>query len=104
MAGRREIELLLFSDCPNHRAARVLLREVVAEVSPESVIHDIDATDHGVAERLRFLGSPTIRVDGRDVQPGFEDPADDTPRCRLYRTEQGLARIPPREWIEAALS
>jgi len=37
-----------------------------------------------VAEQLRFPGSPTIRVDGRDVQPGFEDPADYTSRCRLY--------------------
>ncbi len=103
MAGTHDIELLWFSDCPNHQAARALLREVVAEVSPESVIRDIDATDPGVAERLRFPGSPTIRVDGHDVQPGFEEPADYTPRCRLYWTEQGLARIPKREWIEAAL-
>lgn len=103
MAGKHDIELLWFSDCPNHEAARALLREVVAELSPESAIRDIDATDPGVAEQLRFPGSPTIRVDGRDVQPGFEDPADYTPRCRLYRTEQGLTRIPPREWIESAL-
>lgn len=104
MAGSHDIELLWFSDCPNHEAARALLREVVAEVAPESAIHDIDATDPGVAELLRFPGSPTIRVDGQDVQPGFEDPADYTPRCRLYWTEQGLARIPPRTWIEAALN
>ena len=103
MAGGHDIELLWFSDCPNHQAARGLLRAVVADVSPESVIRDIDATDPGVAAQLRFPGSPTIRVDGRDVQAGFEDPADYTPRCRLYWTEQGLARIPPREWIEDAL-
>lgn len=103
ISGSHDIELLWFADCPNHEAARALLREVVAEVSPESVIRDTDATDPRVAERLRFPGSPTIRVDGRDVQPGFEDPADYTPRCRLYWTEQRLARTPPRAWIEAAL-
>jgi hypothetical protein len=103
MAGKHDIELRWFSDCTNHEAARALLREVVAELSPESAIRDIDATDPDVAEQLRFPGSPTIRVDGRDVQPGFEDPADYTPRCRLYWTELGLARIPSRDWIETAL-
>lgn len=33
----------------------------------------------------------------------FEDPGDYAPRFRLYWTDQGLARIPPREWIEVAL-
>ena len=45
MAGKHDIELLWFSDCPNHEAARALLREVAAELSPESAIRDIDATD-----------------------------------------------------------
>ncbi|MDA8202258.1 MAG: hypothetical protein M0Z49_05800 [Chloroflexi bacterium] len=103
MTGRHDIELLWFADCPNHPAARKLLAEVVAELSPGSEIRDIEATDPAVAERLRFAGSPSIRIDGRDVQPGFEDPGDYTPRCRVYPTDRGLARIPLREWIEAAL-
>lgn len=61
MSGRHDIELLWFSDCPNHEAARGPLRDVVAELSPESAIRDIDATDPDVAEKLRFPGSPTIR-------------------------------------------
>ena len=98
-----DVELLWFADCPNHPAARALLHEVVAEHAQGSVISDIDATEPSVAEQVRFPGSPTIRIDGRDVQPGFVDPRDYSPRCRLYPTQQGLARIPPREWIEAAL-
>lgn len=103
MTRQHQIEMLWFADCPNHPAARELLKEVVAELSPGSDIREIDATDPAVAERLRFPGSPTIRIDGHDVQPGFEDPGDYTPRCRLYWTDRGLARIPPRSWIEAAL-
>ena len=103
MTRQHEIELPWFADCPNHPAARELLKEVVAELSPGSGIHDIDATDTAVAEKLRFPGSPTIRIDGRDVQPGFEDPGDYTPRCRVFPTERGLERVPPRDWIEAAL-
>lgn len=104
MTARHEIELLWFEDCPNHPAARALLNEVVDNLSPGSEVREIDASDPSIAEQVRFPGSPTIRIDGRDVQPGFEDPGDYAPRCRLYRTEQGLARIPAREWIETALS
>ena len=103
MAARPTIEFLWFADCPNHPAARELLKDVVARDAPEAEIRDVDATDPAVAERVRFPGSPTIRIDGVDVQPGFEDPADYSPRCRIYWTPSGLARIPAREWIEGAL-
>ena len=103
MTDRHDIELLWFADCPNHRTARGLLEEVVEELAPGSTIRDIDATDPAVAERTRFPGSPTIRVDGRDVQPEFIDPADYTPRCRVYWSGGRRVGVPPREWIEAAL-
>ena len=103
MDGKHEIELLWFADCPNHETARSLLREVVDAVSPQSQIRDIDASDPAIADRVRFPGSPTIRIDGRDVDPGFTDPGDYTPRCRIYWTDAGLRGVPPREWIEAAL-
>src|SRR2546422_1001217 len=97
------VQLLWFSDCANHPAARAMLEEVVAEVASGTQIHDIDATDPATAARLRFPGSPTIRVDGRDVDPGYADPGDYTPRCRLYRTNDGLRGLPERSWIEDAL-
>jgi hypothetical protein len=73
------------------------------EVAPGTPIRDVDATNPAVADRLHFPGSPTIRVDGRDVDPAYVDPGDYTPRCRLYRTRQGLRGLPERRWIEAAL-
>ena len=98
-----KVELLWFDGCPGHEPARALLREVLAELAPGTPIEDIDASDPAVAERLRFPGSPTIRVDGRDIQPGFEDPGDYTPRCRVFPTPAGLRGVPPREWIEDAV-
>ena len=80
-----------------------MLREVVARVAPDTTIEEIDASDATVAERLRFPGSPTIRIDGSDIEPGFRDPGDYTPRCRLYRTDSGLAGLPDPAWIELAL-
>lgn len=97
------IEFLWFEDCPNQAATRELLADVVRELAPGTAIEDIDATDPGVAARIRFPGSPTIRIDGRDVDPAFEDPGDYTPRCRLYWTADGLKGKPERTWIEDAL-
>ena len=51
----------------------------------------------------RFPGSPTIRVDGVDVEPEFTDPGDYTPRCRIYWTESGASGIPERAWIESGI-
>ena len=59
--------------------------------------------DPTVAASHRFPGSPTIRVDGVDIDPGFVDPGDYTPRCRLYQTSEGLRGLPEPAWIEAAL-
>jgi hypothetical protein len=80
-----------------------MLRDVLAELAPGTPIEDIEASDPALAEELRFPGSPTIRVDGRDIDPAYKDPGDHTPRCRLYRTATGLTGMPERAWIEAAL-
>jgi hypothetical protein len=97
------VEFLWFAGCPGHLPARALLDEVIAELAPGTVVIDIDAGDPAVAADHRFAGSPTIRVDGRDIDPGFTDPGDYTPRCRLFRTDHGLVGVPERRWIEDAL-
>jgi hypothetical protein len=97
------VEFLWFAGCPNHEPARRLLDEVIAEVAPGMPVESIDAGDPQVAAALRFPGSPTIRVDGRDIVPGFEDPGDYTPRCRMFPSPDGLRGVPQRAWIEAAL-
>jgi hypothetical protein len=98
-----QVEFLWFEDCPNHDAARAMLHEVIDDVAPGTTVRDIDATDPEVARAHRFPGSPTIRVDGKDVDPTFIDPGDYTPRCRLFRTDSGIVRVPELQWIEDAL-
>jgi hypothetical protein len=80
-----------------------LLDDVIAELAPGTPVESINASDPAVAKTNHFPGSPTIRVDGRDIDPDLLDDGDYTPRCRLYRTPDGLRGVPPREWIEVAL-
>lgn len=97
------LELLWFDGCPNHTAARELLLDVVRQKGVDVELIDIDVSDPGLAQHHKFPGSPTIRVNGRDVEPGFQDSGDYTPRCRLYLTEMGPKGVPERAWIESAI-
>lgn len=71
-------------------------------LDPEAIaITEIETEDD--AERLSFIGSPTIRVDGVDVQPpGAEEPAGLT--CRIYRRRDGrISPLPDPEDVRSAL-
>jgi Alkylmercury lyase len=70
---------------------------VRAEIALRRVESDAEA------QRLRFLGSPSVRVDGHDVEPGADARDDFGLKCRLYRTVDGLCGVPPDVWVLAAL-
>ena len=53
---------------------------MIAQVAPGTPIRSIEVKDLVVSMRLRFPGSPTIRVDDRDVEPAFTDPGGETDR------------------------
>jgi hypothetical protein len=97
------IELLYFDGCPNHEALLPRLRQIVAdnEISAEVELRKI--TDDAAARRERFLGSPSVRVDGRDVEPDAEHRTDYGMKCRLYRTATGLSGQPTEESLRVAL-
>ena len=97
------VELLWSAGCPHYRAARALIDEVAASLRLAPAVEEIGVEDEATGRRLCFPGSPTIRVDGVDVEPGWEPCADCTPRCRVYGTEAGLRGLPERGWVERAL-
>lgn len=53
---------------------------------------------------MRFLGSPTVRVNGRDVEPGAEERTDYVLACRVYRGEAGFSGQPDERWVREALA
>jgi hypothetical protein len=97
------VEILYFEECPNYEQACVLVEEAATELGLEAMIELVNVQDADAAVRRRFLGSPTVRVDGRDVEPGAEERTQFTLACRVYRTEKGLARQPDVQWIRTAL-
>jgi hypothetical protein len=98
------IELLYFDGCPNYEALLPRVREIAADRGNSAVVDLRLITDDDAARRDRFLGSPTVRVDGRDIEPGAEPRTDYGMKCRLYHTATGLSGHPAEEWLRAALS
>jgi len=95
------IELLYWDGCPSTEEARGLLEDVLAGRDDAEVVVREVRTDEE-AEALRFPGSPTIRVDGADVDPtGETAPARLT--CRVYHVDGRPSPVPSREQLEAAL-
>ena len=98
-----KIELLWFEDCPNHEAAEEMLAEILAELRVGDPIDRIEVPDLETGKRLLFPGSPTIRINGDDVEPGWQPCEECTPRCRLYMTSDGLRGLPDKEWVRQAV-
>ncbi len=100
---RPRVEILYFDGCPNHAAARALVERVAAELQVEPEIDLVEVPDADAAAQLRFLGSPTVRVNGHDVEPGAEERGDFVFSCRIYRSERGLSGQPEAGWVRKAL-
>lgn len=91
----RVIELLWWDGCPSHPAVREQLAALGVEVVELEIVTEEDA------ERERFVGSPTIRVDGVDLFPSDEAPSLN---CRIYRLRDGrFSPTPDPEDLREAL-
>lgn len=98
------VEVLYFEGCPNHEGALALVERVARDEGIDTVISMVEVADVEAAKQVRFLGSPTVRIEGNDVEPGAEERSEFVHACRVYRTEHGFAGQPAEDWLRAALT
>jgi hypothetical protein len=96
------IEILAREDCPNRGMALIVVERVVDETGIPAEIEVVEVESDEDAEEHRVLGSPTVLVDGRDVDPE-PIPVNYTADDRIYKTERGPCGWPEPEWIRSAL-
>lgn len=97
------VELLYLDGCPNHANLYARVRDLLAERGLPDAIDLVRVESPEDALARAFLGSPTLRVDGVDVEPGAGGRDDYGLKCRLYQGENGLAGVPDNALIVAAL-
>ena len=93
------IEVFYVPGCPNHQPAIDSLKDVLRSATIDSPIQEIAVTDEAMASRLKFPGSPTVRIDGSDVESNHQESYGLA--CRLYSNGTG---VPSREILERALA
>ncbi len=78
-----KIEFLYFKDCPGHESALSLLEQILFENEVAVSIEKIEITTQELAIQHRFLGSPSIRINGKDIE-GRDEVSEYGLKCRIY--------------------
>lgn len=92
------IEILYLDGCPNHSPALGLLRAVLAGEGLHEEVIEVEVRDESVARKLKFFGSPTIRVNGLDIEVSSRQVNQTGLACRCY-----LGGLPSEDMIRTAV-
>ncbi|MGA2891153.1 MAG: hypothetical protein ABSE51_24370 [Terracidiphilus sp.] len=93
-----QIEVLYCEDCPNHLPTVERINAVLREEGCSADVREVLVPDVSTAKRVNFLGSPTVRVNGIDIEPAAKDRSDFGLMCRRYS-----GGVPSHELIRAAV-
>lgn len=83
---------------------RAVVEEALQEMNLAVPITMVPVADAATAQRLAFLGSPTVRVDGLDVDPAFRTTGGWSLACRVYPGPAGPQGFPSRSMVATAVS
>lgn len=97
-----KIEFLYFNGCPNQEPALKNLKEAIKDLGISAEITMIEVTDEKDAVNKRFLGSPSIRLDGMDSE-GLQDNGEYSMNCRRYKIGSEVLGYPSKDMIKVAL-
>jgi hypothetical protein len=95
-----KIEVLYVPNCPNHAVTLERLREVLSAESFQKHVNEVLVRDAEMAQSLKFPGSPTIRINGHDIEPQNEQATAFGLMCRLYSDGSGA---PSQQRLRAAI-
>lgn len=98
-----KVQLFYFDGCPNHFPLLERLRQILEQEGLPEHVEEINVTSPEQAQALAFLGSPTIKINGVDVEPEARPSQAYAMACRTYRNAGKQDGLPPEEMIRAAL-
>ena len=93
-----KIEILYFEGCPNHLPAAARVRAILQQDGIQAEVAEVEIATEQAAREAAFPGSPTIRVNGIDIEPAARNRQSAGLACRCYP-----GGIPDEEMIRAAI-
>ena len=97
------IAVLYIADCPNHGPTVERVRKVLQSVGVRATVEQEAIRTEQDAQMWRFLGSPTVRVNGQDIEPEARSAQQFGFGCRSYRENGRRAGMPSEELIRRAI-
>src|SRR5260370_35679943 len=97
------IEVLYFEGCPNHLPAIEMVRETLKSLGRQDEIHLVEVYTQPDAEAVAFVGSPSIRINGADIEPWARTAKAFGLSCRTYLDGSRRSGVPSRELLRRAI-
>jgi hypothetical protein len=98
--GRVKVEFLYFNGCPGHRQALANLKAALRASKVRADLVLINVVSEDQAAKVGFQGSPSIRVNDKDLDGRNEGHSYG---CRIYQIGGKLTATPTREFIREKL-
>src|SRR5216684_6077204 len=98
------IEVLYFEGCPNHLPAIEMVRETLKSLGRQEEIHQVEVHTQADAEAMAFVGSPSIRINGADIETWARTANAFGLSCRIYLDGSHRSGVPSRELLCRAIT
>ena len=98
--ARLKIEILYFESCPSYKKAILNVKAALKEENIQADLRLIEVATAEKAEKVGFQGSPSIRINGKDMEGRDEGYSFS---CRLYNVNGKPETAPSKEYIEEKL-
>ena len=99
-----KIEFLYFEGCPHHPPALSLLKHILEQEDAKHPIEMINVDSEDYAREIRFLGSPSIRINGKDLEETGATSPDYGIKCRIYNGTEGPTGMPPEVLLRKSIA
>ena len=98
------IDFLYWQDCPSHVETWERLQAVLRHEGLQADIHRIEIKTDEEAAQFGFPGSPTLRINGRDIDADGASDQRVGLSCRIYHDASGrVVPLPSEALILKAL-
>lgn len=98
-----KVQLFYFDGCPNHAPLLERLRQILHQEGLPAHVEEINITSPEQAQALAFLGSPTIKINGVDVEPAARPSQAYAMACRTYWNAGKQEGLPSEAMIRAGV-
>lgn len=97
------VQVLGFQGCPNGQTTLDLVAEILVSENVKAQVEWVEVSDQDAAIAHEFLGSPSVRVNGLDIEPSRRIETEFAHCCRVYRSDCETTGVPPAALVLAAI-